>query len=183
MSETNPVSNLRQPTTHITAHDSDGKAIVSSSQPFAWKQFDARKMAFSVVYTTSTFPANLTDGADLKAHSEVLSKGQLGLVNPNGTVLRCVDFAPGYSCMMHRTKSLDYGIVLEGRIEMVLDSGEVTELRRGDVAVQRGTMHQWRNPSEVEWTRMMFVLQDCQADDIGGEDLGVGLQGLGPSGN
>lgn len=80
-----------------------------------------------------------------------------------------VDFAPASDCMMHRTQSLDYGIVLEGAIELVLDSGETRLMRRGDVAVQRATMHAWRNPSETEWARMVFVLQDCQPLAVGGE--------------
>jgi len=82
---------------------------------------------------------------------------------------------------------LDYGIVLEGEIDMVLDSGEMEHMRRGDVAVQRATMHQWVNASETEWARMMFVLQDCKAVEVAGEvvgeDLGGGLDFLPPSGN
>lgn len=84
---------------------------------------------------------------------------------------------------MHRTKSLDYGIVLEGQVDLVLDSGETRKMERGDVAVQRATMHQWRNSSEENWARMVFVLQDCVVDDEnGGEDLGKGIKGLNPSG-
>ena len=39
--------------------------------------------------------------------------------------------------MMHRTQSVDYGIVLEGQIVSVLDSGEEQLMGRGDVMVQR----------------------------------------------
>lgn len=89
--------------------------------------------------------------------------------------------------MMHRTSSLDFGIVLEGTIEMVLDDGSKTVMRRGDVAVQRATMHQWRNVSGTEWARMQFVLQDVRAvrvnGEVFGEDLGVGVEGLPGSGN
>ncbi len=89
--------------------------------------------------------------------------------------------------MMHRTQSLDYGIVLEGTVEMILDDGNKTLLRRGDVAVQRATMHAWRNPSTTEWTRMCFILQDIQPLVINGkrfgEDLGRGTEGLPASGN
>jgi len=46
---------------------------------------------------------------------------------------------------MHRTVSLDYGIVLEGDVELVLDSGEKRAMKQGDVAIQRGTNHAWRN--------------------------------------
>lgn len=144
-------------------------------------------MAFNVIYTTSQFPADLNNDKDIKTHDQVTSSGKLGLVNPNGTVCRVVDFAPGYECMMHRTQSIDYGIVLEGTIEMVLDSGDRRQMQRGDVAVQRGTMHAWKNASETDWARMIFVLQDCQKLEIGGqelkENLGRGAEGLPPSGN
>lgn len=175
-------------TTHITGHDaSTGKAVVQESRPGNWSVYDNKEMAFNVIYTTSQFPANLNDDRDIKAHNDITSSGKLGLVSSNGTVCRVVDFAPGYECMMHRTQSLDYGIVLEGTIELVLDSGERQPMQRGDVAVQRATMHAWKNPSETEWARMIFVLQDCQKLEIGGvvlkEDLGRGTEGLPPSGN
>jgi hypothetical protein len=126
---------LPHPTTHITTTSPSGLATVHSSQPFIWQPFDHNMMAFAVPYTTSTFPPDLTSSKDLSTHNSVMEKGNLGLVNPGGTVIRCVDFAPGYACMMHKTKSLDYGIVLEGEIEMVLDSGERRMMGRGDVAV------------------------------------------------
>ncbi|KAI7599936.1 hypothetical protein KC343_g15845 [Hortaea werneckii] len=113
--------------------------------------------------------------------------GKLGLVSGGGTVLRYVDFAPGYECMMHRTQSVDYGIVLEGTIVSVLDSGEEQEMKRGDVMVQRATMHAWKNPSRTEWARMIFCLQDCKPVYVGGqrfgEDLGRGTEGVPASGN
>jgi quercetin dioxygenase-like cupin family protein len=144
-------------------------------------------MAFNVIYTTSGFPPSLNSDADITAHEEVIKSGTLGLVNPNGSVCRIVDFAPGYECMMHRTQSLDYGVVLEGNLKMRLDSGETRPMGRGDVAVQRATMHSWKNESETEWARMLFVLQDCETLNVGGnvlkEDLGRGLDGLPSSGN
>jgi quercetin dioxygenase-like cupin family protein len=89
--------------------------------------------------------------------------------------------------MMHRTQSVDFGIVLEGTIELILDDGKRQLMQRGDVAVQRATMHAWKNPSATEWTRILFVLQDCQPLEIGGkkmrEDLGRGTEGLPKSGN
>jgi quercetin dioxygenase-like cupin family protein len=143
-------------------------------------------MGFNVVYTTSEFPPSLNNKKDLATHDQLLASGKLGLVNPHGTVCRMVDFAPGNEPIMHRTQSLDYGIVLEGEIEMELDSGEKRLLKRGDVAVQRATMHAWRNASKTEWCRMIFVLQDCQPLVIGGQKFGEDLSGAGeipPSGN
>ncbi|ETN40867.1 uncharacterized protein HMPREF1541_05147 [Cyphellophora europaea CBS 101466] len=170
----------------ITSHNDESKAIVHSAQEFSWQSYDKDQMAFSVVYTTSQFPADLNNDADIHAYDSLMQKGT-GLVNPGGTVIRCVDFAPGYRCAMHRTQSLDYGIVLEGEIDMVLDSGAVEHMKRGHVAVQRATQHQWVNTSETRWARMMFVLQDCQPLKVGGremrEDLSKGLEFLPASGN
>lgn len=149
------LSNLPQLHRFITGHNQSGEAVVQADNDFQWKPYDNNNMAFSVVYTTSSMPADLNNDQDHKEHQDLLSSGNLGLVNPNGTVIRCVDFKPGYSCAMHRTQSLDYGIVLEGEIEMLLDSGEKHQMKRGDVAVQRATQHQWRNKSDTEWARMM----------------------------
>ncbi|KAI6807211.1 hypothetical protein KC340_g18707, partial [Hortaea werneckii] len=138
---------------------------------------------------TTQFPADLNSNADIQSHDAKMAAagGKLGLVSGGGTVLRYVDFAPGYECMMHRTQSVDYGIVLEGRIVSVLDSGEEQEMQRGDVMVQRATMHAWKNPSPTEWARMIFVLQDCKPVFVGGqrfgEDLGRGTEGVPASGN
>ncbi|GAB1315586.1 Cupin type-2 domain-containing protein [Madurella fahalii] len=183
---TEPLSNLHQPNRFITTHNAAGQAIVHTHEPFTWQAYDDKNLAFAVPYTTSRFPPDLNNDADLKAHERVMASGTLGLVNPRGTVLRCVDFAPGYACGMHRTQSLDYGIVMEGELDMVLDSGECYTMRRGDVAVQRATQHQWVNRSQTEWARMMFVLQDCEKLVVEGkemrEDLGTN-SGLPPSGN
>ena len=175
-------------TRFITTHDSStGKAIVRSKDSASWTTFDDQTMGFAVMYTTSEFPTSLNDDKDVKEHEKVMAAGKLGLVNPRGTVCRVVDFGPGHKPLMHRTQSLDYGIVLEGEIEMELDSGDKEILHRGDVAVQRATMHAWRNTSETEWARMIFVLQDCQPLKVAGqhlkEDLGHGTRGLPPSGN
>ena len=57
---------------------------------------------------------------------------------------------PGATNPIHRTVSLDYGVVLEGEIEVMLDLGELRLLKCGDLAVQRATMHTWRNTSSTE---------------------------------
>lgn len=91
---------------------------------------------------------------------------------------RYVDLAPGYTCMMHRTQSLDYGLVTDGEAECVLKDGTAQFMGPGDVMVQRCTVHAWRNPSRVAWARIFFVLLDCQPLIINGkplkEDLGRG---------
>jgi mannose-6-phosphate isomerase-like protein (cupin superfamily) len=65
--------------------------------------------------------------------------------------------------LMHRTETVDYGVVLAGRLTLVLDEAEV-ELQVGDVVVQRGTNHAWANRSGAV-CRMLFVLVDGRFDD------------------
>ena len=60
--------------------------------------------------------------------------------------------------MMHRTETIDYGIVLDGEIVLIMDEGE-TVVRAGDIVVQRGTNHGWANRSE-RVCRIAFVLID-----------------------
>jgi hypothetical protein len=59
---------------------------------------------------------------------------------------------------MHRTQTVDYGIVLEGEITLLVDIGEVT-VRAGDIVVQRGTNHGWANRSGKN-CRIAFILID-----------------------
>ncbi|CCF37148.1 cupin [Colletotrichum higginsianum] len=182
------VSDLRKPSVYLTGHDQASvKAVIQEKRQPSWTVYDDKLMAFNVAYTTSEFPASLDNDVDIKKHDHLVGSNTLGLVNQNGTVCRIVDFAPEFDCMMHRTQSLDYGVVLEGSIELVMDSGDTELMRRGDVAVQRGIMHAWRNPSDDEWARMLFVLQDCQKTRLGGqaleEDLGRGIEGLPSSSN
>ncbi len=58
---------------------------------------------------------------------------------------------------MHVTDSVDYGIVLEGEIELELDDGSLTLLQPGTVVIQRGTHHAWRNRTDRP-ARIAFVL-------------------------
>lgn len=169
---TGQISPLPPVTQHITTHDeTTRKAVVYSSGPAQWTAFDGDSMGFSVPYTTSQWPVNMTGEKDIKQHEDVMKSGDLGLVNPGGTVLRFVDFAPGEKPYMHRTVSLDYGLVTEGEVEMGLDSGEKTLLKRGDVVVQRGTKHSWRSANDNEWARMLFVLLSSDNVEVGGKTL------------
>lgn len=59
---------------------------------------------------------------------------------------------------MHRTETVDYGIVLEGELTLILDEGE-TVCRTGDIIVQRGTNHGWANRSDSD-CRIAFILID-----------------------
>ena len=65
--------------------------------------------------------------------------------------------------LMHRTETVDYGIVLEGEVVLILDERE-TIVRAGDVVVQRGTSHAWANRSSSN-ARIAFVLIDGKFEE------------------
>lgn len=64
---------------------------------------------------------------------------------------------------MHKTETVDYGIVLEGELTLILDIGE-TVVRAGDIVIQRGTNHGWANRSGKN-CRIAFVLIDGAYED------------------
>jgi mannose-6-phosphate isomerase-like protein (cupin superfamily) len=63
---------------------------------------------------------------------------------------------------MHQTNTVDYAVVYEGEIWLELDKGETLHLKRGDVVVQNGTRHAWRNKGTRPVT-MLFFLNGAKA--------------------
>jgi hypothetical protein len=178
--------NLPEPVVYLTGHEkTSGKSILLPPRSLKWGSADDGNLPMGVGYINKN-PADLNNDADLDFDRE-RNNENVGLVSGGGAVLRYVDLAPGYTCMMHRTQSLDYGIVLEGTAECVMDSGEVQAMKPGDTMVQRYTMHAWRNPSKTAWARIIFVLLDCEPLTLGGkqlkEDLGRGASFVPASGN
>jgi mannose-6-phosphate isomerase-like protein (cupin superfamily) len=58
---------------------------------------------------------------------------------------------------MHKTNTVDYSIVYDGEIWMELDDSETVHLQRGDVVVQNGTRHAWRNKGSKPVTMLFFL--------------------------
>ncbi|PHH81248.1 hypothetical protein CDD82_1187 [Ophiocordyceps australis] len=84
-----------------------------------------------------------------------------------------IDFGPDTESPLHRAVSLDYGVVIQGEFELVLDSGEKRVMRQGDVSVQRATAHKWRNISGNGTLpgRMLFILLDCNDVVVKGKTM------------
>lgn len=78
--------------------------------------------------------------------------------------MRVIDIYPlqagGKRTPMHRTKTLDYVLMIEGEAVLILDDTEVV-LNQGDVAIQRGTDHAWENRSD-KVARMAFFHIDAE---------------------
>jgi hypothetical protein len=103
---------------------------------------------------------------------------------PSGVVFRTISMPLGEETPMHKTLSVDYAVLIEGSVELILDAPyppelegtEENELGRkeerrvlnpGDTVVQRGTMHAWRNVGEG-WARMVFVMMPAAGLDVQG---------------
>jgi hypothetical protein len=84
-----------------------------------------------------------------------------------------IDFAPNELTPLHRALSIDYGVVLEGEFELILESGEKRIMRQGDVSIQRATAHQWRNLTGGGYLpgRMMWVLLGIEPAIVNGKQL------------
>lgn len=127
--------------------------------------------------------------ADLSNREDPASKWVGIMPPPGGTIFRVIEFAPEREVKadyetrlrifqglglapegesrekprdpaMHRTKTIDYALILSGEIDMLLDDSEV-HLKVGDVVVQRGTNHAWVNRGNVP-CRVAFILVDAK---------------------
>ncbi|MCJ1350394.1 MAG: hypothetical protein MMC33_000375 [Icmadophila ericetorum] len=166
---------------YITTHNEEGKAIFHPSTTAPWAALSP-STGFNLIYTTSSVPAELSNEGDIQKHKEASASGKLGFTCPGGSLLHFVDTAPmaaGETPFMHRTQTIDYGIVIMGEVELILDSRETRIMKPGDVVVQRATMHAWRNTSKTEWARMAFVQLEAEKVKIGGKELGedLGVEG------
>jgi mannose-6-phosphate isomerase-like protein (cupin superfamily) len=163
----------------VTGHDDSGKAVVlmDGDSPHM-KQRGAN--ALTMLWVTGQCPVDMSSSADPAGR-------HVGVPPPaNGTVFRIVEFAPissgaqaldhdamlrdmgidpatqGFArhAFTHRTRSVDYALILEGEIDMLLDDTQV-HVKAGDVLIQQGTNHAWVNNSGKP-CRIAFILIDAQ---------------------
>ncbi len=165
----------------VTGHDERGRAVVVMDGPAANVLHRPSRpgVALTDLWATSGTPAARTDG-DPVDRPVVLHPP------PGGTVFRIIQFDPedpgdlahadgatAFAAMgaagtvvagarhpyMHRTETVDYAMVLQGSITMLLDDEDV-ELSAGDVVIQNGTSHAWTNRGHAPCL-MAFVLIDA----------------------
>jgi hypothetical protein len=174
----------------VTGHDETGRATVLSdgSPPHVTRPPQQPGLAFHEIWNTRSSPAPVTatesEPTDLHRDTapptqgtiirivDIPPEGQDGpkfdketaraLFEKVGLAENAEHTIPGRHPLMHRTESIDYGIVLDGEIVLLLDAEEVP-LQTGDVVVQRGTIHAWANRSD-RIARMLFVLTDGAFD-------------------
>lgn len=173
----------------VTGHDAGGKAVVASDGPLPTVVEIAAipGTVFHEVWGTSGSPAPVDNGADPTTAPLMLPPPRHGTrirfvdIPPDtpeflaqgaatmhdafrqaGDVSASTVEAGSPHPLMHRTETVDYGVVIEGELTLVLDDSEVA-LKPGSVVVQRGTNHAWANRSGRP-CRMLFVLVDGQYD-------------------
>ena len=117
-----------------------------------------------MVWTTGALPADNTGDVEGEGRSQ-------GAGLKNGSVVWLTEFAPGFESPLHRTFSIDYGAVISGTLELELEGGDCVRLAAGDLIVQRGTNHLWRNPSTTEPCRIMMTMIEARPVEIDGRAL------------
>jgi quercetin dioxygenase-like cupin family protein len=138
----------------IAGLDSDGRSCVMIDGP--------SKM---VIWSTDGAVADNSGTADAGG-------GQFGFPT-SGTRFIFSDFAPGFKSPVHATNTIDYIVVVSGEVVFATETGE-TVLKAGDVIVDRGIVHAWRNDSEMP-ARIVSVL--CPSLPVG---TGATMSGLTP---
>ncbi len=145
----------------VTGHDENGKSIVISDglppQNHEMK-VSAIGTDFFEMWGDSNPVPMLTSVPDLEPTEKAFT-----IMPATGHLIRILDVYPakdgGKRTAMHRTKTLDYAVVIEGEIVLILEDSEVV-LKQGDLVVQRGTNHAWENRSD-RLTRMVFFHIDA----------------------
>ena len=128
----------------VTGHDAEGKAVFVADESLEEAALGA------VVWSAAGLPAD-NNGDPVAAPTPQ------GIAAPGGAIVRVMTIEPGHRSPMHRTQTLDFGVVIEGSIRLELDDGAAATVGPGDVVVQRGTIHAWENVSDQP-CRIAFVL-------------------------
>lgn len=169
----------------VTGHKSDNRAVIASDSPptRVFDKLGEDGLVFYEVWNTQQSPARIDRNDAEPAEERLTLSPPIG-----GTRIRVLDIPPekpgaNYDqvfdsiggkeahlakdtqrhASFHRTRSIDYGIVLSGEITLLVDEGEVT-VKAGDIVVQRGTNHGWVNRTDRP-CRIAFVLIDGSFED------------------
>jgi quercetin dioxygenase-like cupin family protein len=138
----------------VTGHDRSGRSVVLSDGPTP-KTLDIGTAAFHEIWVTTETPARVA-----AAEPEPTDRPVRVPPPADGVIVRFTEMAAGAQSPMHRTETVDVGLVLEGETWLLLDDGSETRVGAGDVVIQRGTNHAWANRSDHP-VRMLFVLIDA----------------------
>ena len=178
----------REPRVVVTGHDENGKAIILSDKAprtyptpkfftTFYEVWNEKKMPVTVSREMHDTENDLTHppprgGVRIRMHDFYPSGGKADElsyeeIKEHFAEVGSEDAVPDKDnwkhAFMHRTESIDFGVMIEGELVLVMEEGERV-LTPGDVVVQVGTNHSWENRSDKN-ARICFVLLDGDYDD------------------
>lgn len=161
----NRTSPRRPPRRVVTGHDRDGKSVVVSDGPPP-QDHPMHGPEVGADFTEIWHEPDPVPGLTATPASEPNDRA-FTIMPPSGHLMRIIELYPasegGKKTVMHRTRTLDYAMVIEGEVVLHLTDSEVV-LGPGEVVVQRGTDHAWENRSDSV-TRMAFFHIDARFSD------------------
>ena len=143
----------------VTGHSPEGKAIIASDTEVDAIQVGALGSSTTLVWGRDDVAEFPDDGS--KPERETV------FPRPGGCAIAVLEIAPHTDEFdefvrsqlapwadpdapgMHRTATIDYDVVLEGTVGLEVDDGVVVTLYAGDIVVQNGTTHRWRNHGDT----------------------------------
>ncbi|SEG88183.1 cupin domain-containing protein [Marinobacterium lutimaris] len=165
----------------VTGHDAGGQPVFISDDntPRAADFADIPGYGFAQLWSTE-YPSTTTATDDPTAARGSLIPGTGGTSmlmvslppdsvmaqprNPERAFAQMAEELPGLlECFdperpgMHKTPTVDYGVLLEGELWLELEGGESRVLHPGDVVIQNGTSHAWRNRSDQPAKAVFFM--------------------------
>jgi mannose-6-phosphate isomerase-like protein (cupin superfamily) len=151
----------------VTGHDGGGKSVILSDGPPPQHhpmQGPGIGADFVEIWNVAAPVPTLTSTERAEPNERPFT-----IMPPTGHLLRIIDIWPlnqgGSRTPMHRTTTLDYVVVIEGELTLILDDSETT-LRPGDAVVQRGTNHAWENRGEVNAKAAFFHIDAEFSDEL-----------------
>jgi quercetin dioxygenase-like cupin family protein len=143
---------------YVTGVDATGRSAVVDlgdiSAAARWKSDGDEGYDFWVI---PQLPAPLQEPANPPAGYKPADRAPRG-----GLLGRLITWAPGFQYPMHTTPTLDFIVVVSGQLELGLENGAQL-LGPGDVLIQRGTAHRWRNPGPEPCTFVGVMIDAAPA--------------------
>jgi len=173
MSQPDPIPDLRR---IVTTHNDKGTAVVGIDSEISAEYMQipgAEGLRSAAIWVTKdSIPTNDNNNSEDGAERKIDDLTNFTLVHPTGTNFRSTELAPGGKTAMHRTSSLDYNILISGELILIMEDGTEKLLKNpGDVVIQKGSLHAWRNPSQQECTRWVTVLIAAEPVVVEGKQL------------
>lgn len=154
----------------VTGMDNKGKSRILFDDGNGFES-SGGATSVALLWQSKTAPAENTSMADAAREKFTLH------LDPGATKCIMVDVAPTEGLMppgMHATNTLDYVVILSGALSLYLDEEEV-EVGTGDVVVNRGNIHAWRNKGP-DHARMLVVNVDAAPVGEGGTFYGIEIE-------